>query len=94
MESLFDGDADPEQDAFLRRVAALVAPVAANAGAVVDEPGLTSSLADREVEDAVCAGRFRVDQPHERARAVVMMCDATDVVAAGRVALNLMVELR
>ncbi|HVD89466.1 MAG TPA: hypothetical protein VNB91_11280, partial [Jatrophihabitantaceae bacterium] len=40
MESLFDSDANPERDAFLQRVEALVAPVAANAGAVVDEPGL------------------------------------------------------
>jgi hypothetical protein len=40
MESLFGRDDDPEQDAFLQRVEALVAPVAANAGAVVDGPRL------------------------------------------------------
>lgn len=38
MESLFDSVADPERDAFLRRVSALIAPVAANAGAVTDDP--------------------------------------------------------
>ena len=38
MDSLFDEE--PERDAFLQRVEALVAPVAANAGAVVDEAGL------------------------------------------------------
>lgn len=33
-------------------------------------------LVDREVADAVRIGRFRADQPHERARAVVTMCTA------------------
>lgn len=38
MDSLFDKD-DPEPNGLLERVRALVAPVAANAGAVVDQPG-------------------------------------------------------
>lgn len=38
MESLFDVAEVPERDAFLRRVEALVAPVAGDAGAVVDDP--------------------------------------------------------
>src|SRR5450755_2546135 len=40
VESLFDLADEPERDAFLRRVESLIAPVAANAGAVVDDPGL------------------------------------------------------
>lgn len=40
VESLFGRYDDPEREAFLARVEALVAPVAANAGAVVDDPGL------------------------------------------------------
>jgi hypothetical protein len=39
VESLFNLDGSPEGDAFLRRVEALVAPVAAHAGVVVDDPG-------------------------------------------------------
>lgn len=38
MDSLFDPSPDPEQTAFLRRLRALVAPVAADAGAVIDDP--------------------------------------------------------
>lgn len=38
MESLFDTVSDPEQTAFLRRLRALVAPIAADAGA--DDPAL------------------------------------------------------
>lgn len=37
---LFDLGGNPERDAFLHRVEALIAPVAANAGAVVDDPSL------------------------------------------------------
>lgn len=33
-------------------------------------------LVDTEVTAAVRAGRFRVDKPHERARAIVTMCTA------------------
>ena len=33
-------------------------------------------LVDREVDDAVRAGQFRADKPHERARAIVTMCTA------------------
>ncbi len=40
MDSLFDPVAEPERTAFLRRLRALVAPVAADAGAVVDDPAL------------------------------------------------------
>lgn len=38
--TLFDVEDDPERAAFLRRVEALVAPVAANSGAVVDDTDL------------------------------------------------------
>lgn len=37
MTSLFDLDDSPERDAFVRRAEALVAPVAANVGAIVDD---------------------------------------------------------
>lgn len=40
MDSLFDPVTDPERTAFLRRLRALVAPVAADAGAVVNDPAL------------------------------------------------------
>ncbi|GAA0314572.1 hypothetical protein [Kineococcus aurantiacus] len=40
MDSLFDPVAVPEQTAFLRRLKALVAPVAVDAGAVIDDPRL------------------------------------------------------
>lgn len=40
MDSLFEPVAEPERTAFLRRLRALVAPVAADAGAVVDDPAL------------------------------------------------------
>jgi hypothetical protein len=40
VDSLFDPVAEPERTAFLRRLRALVAPVAADAGAVVDDPAL------------------------------------------------------
>lgn len=40
MESLFDLDIEPEREALLSRIGALIAPVAANAGAVVDDPAL------------------------------------------------------
>lgn len=40
MDSLFDPVAEPERTAFLRRLRALVAPVAADAGAVVNDPAL------------------------------------------------------
>ncbi|WP_063043996.1 hypothetical protein [Nocardia pseudovaccinii] len=40
IESLFDDDSDAEDDAFIGQVQALIAPVAANAGAVIDQPGL------------------------------------------------------
>ena len=33
-------------------------------------------MVDREVTDAVRAGQFRADKPHERARAIVTMCTA------------------
>ena len=36
VEALFDMDQAPERDAFLRRVNALVAPVAANGGVVIE----------------------------------------------------------
>ena len=40
MDSLFDPVAEPERTAFLRRLRALVAPVAGDAGAVVNDPAL------------------------------------------------------
>lgn len=40
MDSLFDPVAEPERTAFMRRLRALVAPVAADAGAVVNDPAL------------------------------------------------------
>lgn len=40
MESLFDLGVEPEREALLGRIGAMIAPVAANAGAVVDDPAL------------------------------------------------------
>lgn len=40
MDSLFDPAPDPERSAFLRRLRALVAPIARDAGSVVDDPAV------------------------------------------------------
>lgn len=65
MESLFDTVADPEQTAFLRRLRALVAPVAADAGAVADDPALL------DVAQAVYAAFGELGAPGGLAKAQI-----------------------
>jgi hypothetical protein len=46
VESLFDLGVEPEREALPGRIGALIAPFAANAGAVVDDPGVVATEDD------------------------------------------------
>jgi AcrR family transcriptional regulator/DNA-binding Xre family transcriptional regulator len=48
----------------------------ANGKAIARQRTTQQRMVDREVTDAVRAGQFRADKPHERARAIVTMCTA------------------
>lgn len=47
-----------------------------NSRAIARQRTTQQRMVDREVTDAVRAGQFRTDKPHERARAIVTMCTA------------------
>ena len=47
-----------------------------NAKVIARQRTRQQRMVDREVTDAVRAGQFRADKPHERARAIVTMCTA------------------
>lgn len=48
----------------------------ANSRVIARQRTRQQRMVDREVTDAVRAGQFRADKPHERARAIVTMCTA------------------